>query len=285
MTTTGSGDDARPRLLVTGAAGRLGSSVAAHLHAVGRRVMGTDVVDADDPPWRFVRADLRDHQRVLDLLDGIDAVVHLGNHAGIGPTPPQVVFNDNVTINQNVFQGAAEQGVAKVVFASTLQLVGTHADDRTVLTPARPPTYPFDERMVPDPSNVYALSKQVSEVMLRYYGERCGLQAVAVRFPLLHQGEERFRVATGEERPIDVLEGFTGMTRDSAARLVDAILAADLPGFRVYQPGSAHRHRDLSIAQLVHRHYPGVDPGVEDLVDTSTITAETGWRPDRTWPA
>jgi nucleoside-diphosphate-sugar epimerase len=271
-----------PTVLVTGAAGRLGRTVAHLFHEQGIPLLTTDVVDAGDVPYRFELADLRDHRAASALLTGIDVLVHIGNHPGIGATPPQVVFNENVSINENMFQGAAEQGVRAIVFASTVQLIGSHLDDRTVVTPPRRPVYPLDERAVPDPSNVYALSKTVSEVMLRYYAERCGLACTAVRFPMLHRHDPWVEVGDGGERPIDVFEAFTGLTYDDAASLLLAIVRADLPGCRVYLPATSHRHRDLTVGELIERYYPEVAAGTPDLVDLTTIVAELGWRPATT---
>lgn len=271
----------RPHVLVTGAAGRLGSTVARLFHVEGFRVSATDVVDVDrhTVPYPFRQADLRIPAAASALLADVDVVLHIGNHPGIGHALPQVVFNENVSINENVFQGAAEQGVSTIVFASTLQLIGSHPDDRTVVTAATRPAFPLDERAVPDPSNVYSLSKTVSEIMLRYYSERCGLACTVLRLPLLHRHEARFGVDAGHERPVDVFEGFTGLSYDDAARLFLAVVRAGLPGYRVYLAGTSHRHRDLTVAELIERYYPEVPRDAVDLVDMSTITDEIGWRP------
>ena len=267
------------RVLVTGASGRLGRTVAARFHEAGFDLLATDIVEADDVPYRFVGADLLDHRRALDLLEDVDVLVHLGNHPGIGRTPPQIVFNENVSMNENMFQGAAERGVGKIVFSSTLQMVGSHVDHRTVCNEPPTPRYPLDETMAPQPSNVYALSKTVSEVMLRYYAERCGIDCIAVRFPLLHFCEDRVRVSSGDEQPNDIIEGFTGLSYDDAAGLILAVTRTDLPGYRVYAPGIAHRHRDLAPADLIRGHYPDLPATTQDLIDVSTVEEQTAWRP------
>lgn len=268
------------RVLVTGAAGRLGSAVVALLTREGCDVVATDL---EAPPVEsavpFVPADLRDHRAVLEVLAGVDAVVHLGNRPGIGGTPPQVVFNENVSINENVFQGAAEQGVGRIVFASTLQLIGSHPDTRTVVSPPAAPRFPLDGDTAPAPANVYALSKTVSEVMLRYYAERCGIDAVALRFPLLHRGQDDVLVAVGEETQVDVDEGFTGLHVDDAAAAVLAVLRAGLTGYHAYMPATSHRHRQLSMPELLARYYPQVPPDTLDLVDVTALTRATGWQP------
>lgn len=266
-----------PRVLVTGAAGRLGSAVAALLHGEGYDLLATDIVEATDVPYRFEQADLLDHEVALHLLEDIDVVLHMGNHPGIGSTPPQVIFNQNISMNENVFQGAAERGVGQIVFASTLQLIGSHIDERTVINDPATLSYPLDAETTPDPSNVYALSKTVSELMLRYYANRCGIDCVALRFPLLHNHEDRIKVGSGEERLTDLLEGFIGLTYEDAAALFLAVVRSDLPGYRVYAPGSAHRHRDLTLPDLLRTHYPNVPAAASDLIDISTIVAETGW--------
>jgi len=274
-----SADSEGRRVLVTGAAGRLGSAVAALVHDKGYDVVATDLVSVDDVPYRFEQADLLDHKAALDLLEGVDALLHIGNHPSIGAMDPQVVFNENVAINQNVFQGAAEQGVRRIVFASTLQVIGSHIDHRTVVNQPATPAYPMNGATPADPSNVYALSKTVSETMLRYYAQRCGIACVALRFSLLHKGEDRLRVSSGQECFTDVLEGFSGLTYHDAAALFEAILRSDLRGYRVYMPGTCHRHRDLAFPDLLRAHYPEVTAEVGDLIDMSGLMSDTGWRP------
>lgn len=276
---TGDAQPERRTVLVTGAAGRLGRAVATHLHREGIDLRTTDIVPGGDVPYRFETADLLDHARVLKLLDGVDTVVHLGNHPGIGDRPPQLVFSQNVTMNENVFEGAAERGVGKIVFASTLQLIGSHPDERTVVNPPPAPDYPVDGTTKPTPSNVYALSKTVSEIMLRYYAERCGIDCVALRFPLLHHHEARARRSLGEETDVDQFEGFSGLSYTDAAALIGAVVVADLPGYRVYMPATSDRHRDLPMPELIRTRYPDLPPTAEALIDISQIIEETGWSP------
>lgn len=271
------------RVLVTGAAGRLGSTVAARFHAEGFDLVATDVVDPTEVPYRFERADLLDHTAASALLDGIDVLLHIGNHPGLGNRPPQQVFNENVSINENMFQGAAECGVGTIVFASTLQLIGSHVDDRTVVNPPSRPAFPLSGDTPPTPSNSYALSKTVSETMLHYFAEQCGIRCTALRFPLLHHSEDRYRVESGHESQIDIFEGFTGLTYDDAAELFLAVVRSELPGYNVFAIGTAHRHRDRPLPDLIREYYPEVDPNAPDLIDLRAVTEATGWQPGSTY--
>lgn len=301
-------------VLVTGAAGRLGRAVSAAFCQAGLDVVATDVVatdavdgvdavlpsqpadvgDADGADdavdavdavhagpgrYRFVAADLRDHAAVSALFDDISVVAHLGNHPGIGRRPPQLVFDENVSMNANVFQAAAEAGARHIVFASTIQLFGSHPDERTVVHLPERPRFPLGPDTPPRPSNLYSLSKLVSETMLRYYAERCGLTCTALRLPLLHHGDGRALVGAGEERPADVFEGFTGLTYDEAADLFVAVVRTGGEGMSVHVAGTSHRHRDLRLADLIRTYYPGTPTDLDDLVDLAPVIAATGWSP------
>ena len=268
------------KILVTGAAGRLGSVVARTVHDAGHDVLATDVVESTDTPYEFRQADLSDHQATQALLADIDVVLHIGNLAGIGWTSPQVVFSRNVTMNINVFQGAAEQGVGRIVFASTLQLIGSWPDDRTIVTPASRPTFPMSGSTEPDPSNLYALSKTISERTLRYYADRCGITSIALRFPLLHHEDDPHLVSSGDDDPTAVFEGFTSLTYREAAGLCLASAERELDGYHVFMPGSSRRHADLALPELIAAHYPELDPSLPDLIDNSPITDAIGWQPD-----
>lgn len=270
------------RVVVTGAAGRLGSTVAARFHEAGYDVLASDVVDAGPVEYRFERADLRDHTAASSLLPDADVLLHIGNHPGIGARPPQQVFDENVAMNINMFQGAAEHGLHTIVFASTLQLIGSHPDLRTVTHPPARPAFPMSGRTEPAPANLYALGKSVSEVMLRYYADRCGIACTALRLPLLHHGEDRFLVGLGHEREVDIHEGFTGLTYADAADLFLDTVRADLAGYHVFMAGTAHRHRDLSLDELIQTYYPEVEPDATDLVDMTELAAATGWHPTST---
>ena len=266
-----------PRILVTGAAGRLGSAVSARLYEEGYDFLATDIVQPGDVPYRFRQADLLNHTTALELLTGIDVVMHMGNHPGIGSTPPQVVFNQNTAMNTNVFQGAAELGVGRIIFASTLQLIGSHLDDRTVVNHPPPPSFPLDGDSEAYPTNLYALSKSVAEQMLKYYAHRCGIDCVVLRLPLLHNDDEWAGVSTGFEKAVDILEGFTGLTYRDAAAVFLAVLRSDLPGYRSFMAGTAHRHNDLDLDGIIDTFYPHLPAGTSDLIDSTALTRETGW--------
>ena len=108
------------RVVVTGGAGHLGSAVCEVLAEAGLDVLSVDRVYERDLPVRQEVANLLDGPGVYRLLRDHEAVVHLANIPNpFGPTPPQQVDSDNVTMDMNVFQAAVQSGCAQ---AHLLQL-------------------------------------------------------------------------------------------------------------------------------------------------------------------
>ena len=234
-----------------------------------------------DVPYRFEQADLLDHERVLELLEDIDVLLHIGNHPGIGTSPPQLVFNENVSMNENMFQGAAERGVGKIVFASTLQLIGSHIDRRTVINEPSTPSYPLER-------DTWHPTRPTSTRSARPSARSCsattpsGVASTASRFGsrCCTTATDRVRVSSGEERPTDILEGFTGLSYEDAAALFLAVVrhrSARLPGVHAGHRSPASRS-GTSRAHLVST-IPRFPPTRPISIDISTIVDETGWQP------
>src|SRR5690242_14768107 len=111
------------KVLVTGAAGRLGRAVCPLLQSAGMDVRATDRRADSSLFYQIDVATLLDRERCYQLVDGVEAIVHLGNWASAGSADAQTVFNENTSMNMNVFQAAMERGVRRIVFASTIQVI------------------------------------------------------------------------------------------------------------------------------------------------------------------
>src|SRR6185295_6411773 len=114
------------RVLVTGAAGKLGSLAVAALVAAGHEVRATDSRFRSDLAVPLTPLDLRDEHALYPLLDGCDALVHLGNHPNRFAGPSfQRLLAENTSMNANAFAAALDCGVRHIVFASSLQVMFT----------------------------------------------------------------------------------------------------------------------------------------------------------------
>jgi nucleoside-diphosphate-sugar epimerase len=174
------------RVCVTGATGKAGRAAVRGLRHQGYQVVATDNrLTSDDVAAGVLRADLTDYGQATEALRGTDAVVHLANIPAPGMSTPAVTFNDNATMNFNVFHAAAALGLSRVVWASsetTLGLSFGHGRDQVPGGIGAPPRYaPVDEDHFPVPNTTYALSKVVSETIAEQISRWSGIPFVGLR--------------------------------------------------------------------------------------------------------
>jgi UDP-glucuronate 4-epimerase len=173
-------------VLVTGMAGFIGSHLGEVLVREGWSVRGVDAFTDTYAPRQkrdnvatlsrsslveLVTGDLaRDDLR--ELLDGVDAVVHLAGEPGVpaswGTAFPTYVER-NVIATQRLLEAATVAGVSRFVYASSSSVYGP--EDR-----------PFVESAVPRPLSPYGASKLAGEVLVGAYGQQRGLSTVSLRY-------------------------------------------------------------------------------------------------------
>jgi len=158
------------RVIVTGAAGFLGSHVADGVASAGHDVVVFDQVPSPHHRETFV-GDLLDVASVTQAFRGADAVCHL---AAIGDVylaadRPALAASVNVTGTANVCDAALAAGVGRVVIASTWEVYG------------RPRYEPLDERHPCDPDHPYNITKLAGERMALAYAHLKKLDVVALR--------------------------------------------------------------------------------------------------------
>jgi nucleoside-diphosphate-sugar epimerase len=175
------------KVLVTGASGKAGQETARHLAAAGYDVLATDIVPPPaDLGVRFLLADLVEYGEAVELLAGMDAVVHLANIPASGIHTESHTFHTNILMNSNVFLAAAQLGLQRVVWASS---------ETTLGLPFDPPKYaPVDEDHFPYPTSTYALSKVLTEQMAHHISEWSGIPFVGLRFSNIFRPDEYERV-------------------------------------------------------------------------------------------
>lgn len=159
------------RLLITGAAGRIGTALRTGLATEYTILRLTDRVSLGDagPREELVQTDLGDREQVMSLCEGVDAIVHM---AGI--VNPTLSWDDalqnNIEPNYNIFEAARVNGVRRVVFASSIHAHGfVHRDEK--LSP----------KMLFRPDSFYGLAKVVGEATGRLYADKHGLEVVCLR--------------------------------------------------------------------------------------------------------
>lgn len=156
----------RKKILVTGAAGRIGRLLMADL-GESHEMRGFDCVPMEDANSQV--GDLTDEAAVRRAMQGVDVVVHLAGTKKEAPWVEKLVPN-NVIGLYHVFEAARDAGVRRVVFASSAQSVAAYPAARN-LTVADPPR----------PSSLYGATKVLGETLGRYYFDKHGVEFVGIR--------------------------------------------------------------------------------------------------------
>ncbi len=167
------------RVLVTGAAGYIGSVVTEELAGEGHTVIAVDDLRhghraAVPPSVQFVELDLMDGPAVQRLFaeTEVDAVVHLAAEALIDESMrnPGRFYGVNVTGGLNLLEAMIAHDVKAIVFSSTAAVFG------------EPREIPIAEDAHKEPVNPYGDSKLAFERILDWYAEAFGLKYVTLRY-------------------------------------------------------------------------------------------------------
>jgi len=201
-----------PTILITGAAGRIGTMLRSRLARPDRTLRLLDVAQLDPGPGpgeETVTASVTDMDAMTQACQGADAVIHLGGIPSEGPWDRVIDVNINGTYV--VFEAARRAGVPRVIFASSNHAVG--------FTPRS--DFPVPDYAFPAPDTYYGVSKVAGEALAALYSRRYGMHAICVR------------ILSCFERPRNARMLSTWLSPDDAGRLFDACLTADSPGYRV----------------------------------------------------
>ena len=278
------------RICVTGSSGKAGRAVVIDLIAHGHWVLGVDLVGRGDigaEPADFVRADLTDYGQAIEVLKGVDAVVHLANIPAPGLRTPSLTFNQNMTMNFNVFQAAAETGLERVVWASSETTLGLPFDV--------PPRYaPVDEDHYPLPTSTYALSKVASETVAEQISKWSGIPFVALRFSNILGPAEYPDFSSFWDDPAKRKWNLWGYIdeRDAAAAcrlaLTADVTAADGQSSASFVIAAADTVMPQPSAELMRRVFPDVPlrgpiAGNTTLLSFERAKQVLGFEPQHSW--
>jgi UDP-glucuronate 4-epimerase len=177
-------------ILITGAAGFIGSALALRLAERGERITGLDNLNSyydvrlkearlarltSKAGFEFVRADITDGAAMARLFAGqkFDAVVHLAAQAGVRYSleNPKAYIDSNLVGFGHILEGCRHGGVRHLVFASSSSVYGANK------------RLPFSEHdNVDHPVSLYAATKKANELMAHSYAHLYGLPCTGLRF-------------------------------------------------------------------------------------------------------
>jgi UDP-glucuronate 4-epimerase len=252
-------------VLVTGAAGFIGSHLVDSLLADGVAVTALDNFDGfydraikeqniqshrRHPGWRLVEADIRDAE-ALDAASGsYEVVVHLAAKAGVRPSiEDPITYQDvNVRGTQNLLEFARRRQIPRFVFASSSSVYGVN------------PRVPWSEAdRVLEPISPYASSKVSGELLGHVYSHLYGLRFIGLRFFTVYGPRQRPDLAISKfarlmlaEQPVPVFGD--GSTRrdytyiDDITAGIRAAMAYDRTPYEIVNLGN---NRTVSLAEMI----------------------------------
>lgn len=158
------------RILITGAAGRLGSELrkglaplAARIRLAGRKPFG-DL----EPHEEEAVFDLSDMEATVAASQDCDAIVHFGG-ASL-ESPWQAILDSNIRGSYHIYEGARRHGAKRVIYASSVHAIGYHEVEAHI---------DVDAPVRPD--SLYGVSKNFVESLSRLYWDKFGIESVCLR--------------------------------------------------------------------------------------------------------
>lgn len=164
------------RILITGAAGFLGSALANRLVREGHEVRGLDDLSTGDPAVlspevHFTRGDVNDRPKLWTLLQDVDCVYHLAARVLVPESVlyPREYNQTNVGGTVSLMEAMRDVGVRRVVFVSSGAVYGDQQQQ------------PVSEDALPNPRSPYAVSKLAAEYYVKTIGALWGIEALCLR--------------------------------------------------------------------------------------------------------
>lgn len=208
------------RLLLTGAAGNLGQVLRPRLKAHAEVLRVSDIAPpaAAGPGEEAIACDLADPAAVSRLVQGVDAIVHLG---GVSVERPfDEILPANIQGIYNLYEAARIHGVRRVVFASSNHVIGFYEQGKQL-----------DADVPLRPDGYYGLSKAYGEHLSRFYFDRYGIETVCLR------------IGSSFPEPKDRRMMVTWLSYDDLTDLVTRSLFTPDVGHLIVYGASANRDR------------------------------------------
>lgn len=206
-----------PRLVVTGAAGGIGTMLRGRLGHLAGEVVLSDLRDVDAGPGeRSHPCDLVDLAAVRALLRGGGDVLHFGGQSTEAPFA--AIRDANLVGTYNLYEAARLEGVRRVLFASSNHAIGFH--DREARLDASSPVRP---------DSLYGVSKVYGEALARLYWDKWGVESLVAR------------IGSCFPEPRDLRQLATWMSADDMVRLIERMVRAPRLGCPIVYGASDNR--------------------------------------------
>ena len=206
----------RSRLVVTGAAGGIGTRLRGRLDHLAEEVVLSDLRDVETSGNEVSRpCDLTDLEAVTALLEGGGDVLHFGGQSTEAPF--EVIRDANLVGTYNLYEAARRAGMRRVLFASSNHAIGFHA--RETRLDADTPTRP---------DSLYGVSKVYGEALARLYHDKFGIESLVLR------------IGSCFPEPRDLRMLATWLSLDDLVRLIERMIRVSRLGCPIVYGASAN---------------------------------------------
>ena len=185
-------------VLITGCTGTVGRLTVERLVHSGHdvRVIGLDD-HAHIAGAEYRTCDINDYTALRQQVEGIEGIVHLAALPHPSRGTAEHIFHVNCSGTFNVYQAAAEEGIKRVVSASSINALGFNFG----VIPFEISYFPIDEEHPTQTTDAYSFSKRVLEETAEYFWRRDGISGVCLRLPFVFDpdNKNRRRFAAGAQ--------------------------------------------------------------------------------------
>lgn len=275
------------KVVVTGAAGKIGRWTVRELLNAGHEVIASDrILREESASENFVQAELRDYGQVCQLFMGSDAVVHLANIPTDIRNTPQVIFENNMLVNFNVFEACKDWDIKKIVWASSETVMGYPFTEKQLHY------VPIDEEHPVAARSSYAMAKLLTEHLAGMYHDLAGMQIVALRFANIYEPDEYTKIPimhwNDSQKDMQKKNVWAYCDVRDAARACRLALEKDNKGLSVFHITAQDTIMPDSSEELVRRFFPGVSfkrsvRKYETLMSYDKARDVLGYEPQYTW--
>lgn len=224
------------RILLTGAAGRLGTEMRRGLAPLTDVLVCADMVEVKDlkDNEQSLVFDLGDIDATIAATKDVDAIVHMGG----APLecPWQEVLDSNIRGSYHIFEGARQHGVKRVIYASSVHAIGYHKLEDNV-----------DCDVVGRPDSLYGVSKVFVEGLASLYFDKFGVESACIR------------IFSSFPKPAERRMLWSWLSFDDCIRLVTACLTAPYLGATVTVGMSDNKVKPVNMRNAGHIGYEPQD--------------------------
>ncbi|MBK9212501.1 MAG: NAD(P)-dependent oxidoreductase [Saprospiraceae bacterium] len=192
------------KILVTGSSGRLGKELVKQLKQKKYHVIGVDIIPSHTTDCII---DIRNNAQVLDFTAGFDAIIHTaalhGKHFELHY--PRIDFiRTNIDGTINLLNACVANSIKKFLYISTTSIYGNAMDNPNQAVWV-------DESLVPDPRDIYDITKLTCELLCRDFFEKNQIETTVLRVSRFLPENDNLKAIHRLYRGLDERDGAMGI--------------------------------------------------------------------------